>query len=552
MDVEKDTKFPQVEEEKKSGSDEAVGEVDAIQYDDKYGHIKRGLKGRHVQLMAIGGSIGTGLFVGIGSSLSTAGPLSTFLAFMIYPALFIWPCFQCVAEMAAHLPIRGSIFEYATRYLDPACGFALGWTYFYASSMLFCAEISAVATVMQYWDSDTNPAAWIAMCLVVVLFLNVFAVKWYGESEFVFSSTKVLLIIGLCLLTFITMVGGNPHHDAYGFRTWTNGNAMHPYYTTGTTGRFLGWWSVMIYAAFSISGPDLIALAAGEIENPRRNIPRVAQKSLWRIVGFYVIGVLAVGIICSSRDPRLLGALNSGAAGSAASPWVIGIQNLGIHGLPGFINFLILVSGWSCGNAYMYSSSRTLYSLAVKGQAPKFFLKCTGSGCPIWCVLVVALLSCITFMVSSNSSAVVFNWFVDLATIGFLICYTLMIVTWVGWNKALKAQGVSRDSLSWKAPLMPYAAYIAIVSGCVIILLSGFDVFSPFSVQGFITSYFGIPYAAFVFLFWKIFKKTKWVKPAEADIWSGKAEIDEECKIWEEAPPAPPQNFMKRMWESIC
>lgn len=178
------------------------------------------------------------------------------------------------------------------------------------------------------------------------------------------ASLKVLLLIGLVLLTLITMSGGNPKNDAYGFRYWTDGRAMLSYYTDGAAGRFLGWWKVVLYAGFTIAGPDMIAIAAGEIQNPRRTIPRVAKLIFWRLVGFYVIGVLAVGIICSGDDPRLLDAQGDGSVGSAASPWVIGIQNLGINGLPSLINFLILSSGLSCGNAYLYSSSRTLYGLA--------------------------------------------------------------------------------------------------------------------------------------------------------------------------------------------
>lgn len=161
-----------------NGAHEAVehGEVSA-ELEAKYGKTKRGLTNRHVQLMAIGGAIGTGLFVGIGSRLSNAGAVSVLLAYMFYGCLFIWPCNMCVGEMATYLPIRGSVFEFASRYVDPAFGFAMGWTYFYGSVMLFCAELSAVATVMQYWDSETNPAAWIAMALAVCLALNLVAVK---------------------------------------------------------------------------------------------------------------------------------------------------------------------------------------------------------------------------------------------------------------------------------------------------------------------------------------------------------------------------------------
>ena len=146
-------------------------------FEKHYGRTKRGLTPRHVQLMAIGGSIGTGLFVGIGSVLASAGPLSVVLGYLLYGIFFIWPCNLCVAEMCSYLPIRGSIFELTARFIDPAMGFAMGWTYFFAGVMLVCVEYSAVATVMGYWLPDVNPAAWIALAMVVCIFLNVGAVK---------------------------------------------------------------------------------------------------------------------------------------------------------------------------------------------------------------------------------------------------------------------------------------------------------------------------------------------------------------------------------------
>jgi amino acid transporter len=278
------------------------------------------------------------------------------------------------------------------------------------------------------------------------------------------------------------MVGGNPKHDAYSFRYWGNGNAMHEYLDIGVTGRFFGWWKVVLYAAFPVAGPDLSPLATGEISNPRRQIPRVVRCAFYRIVGFYIVGVFAVGIVCSSRAPRLLGALASGSAGSAASPWVIGITNLGTEGLPSFINSLILLSAWSCGNAYLYSASRTLYSLALDGQAPAFFKKCTKSGILIYCVAVPSIIGCLAFMVSSNSSVTVFGWFVNLATIGFVLSYTAFLVTLVGWFKALEAQGIDIEALHWHAPSMPYTAYFAIGAGCLVILFSGFNNFKHFDV----------------------------------------------------------------------
>lgn len=280
------------------------------------------------------------------------------------------------------------------------------------------------------------------------------------------------------------MCGGNPKHWAYGFHNWSNGEVMHEYMGEGVKGRFLGFWSIMIYAAFSIAGPDFIALSAAEMKNPRRNIPRCARATFLRIFIFYVLGSLAVGILCDSEDPRLLAALGDSSVGSAASPWVIGIENLGIHGLAGFINVLILISGWSCGNAMLYSSSRTLYSLAMSGHAPRIFLKCTETGNPIYCVVAVSLISCITFLVASTDGATVFGWFVGLSTCGFVLSYTAMHITYIGWYRALKAQGISRDTLHWKAPFMPYGAYIGTVFGVSFFCFWDLTPSSPFQFLG--------------------------------------------------------------------
>jgi yeast amino acid transporter len=540
----------------------AIHQVNGLHVtDDAVAHmgtVKRGLQSRHVQLMVIGGSIGTALFVGIGGSLSSAGPLSLLLGYMFWGLLFIWPCYMYTAELMTWLPVRGQIYELTSRYVDPAAGFALGWTYFFGGAMLLCVEHAAVAAVIQYWNQTINPAVWVALSITTCYTINVVAVKFYGEAEFFMASTKIILLVGLILLTFITMVGGNPHNDAYGFRYWKNGLATHEYYTTGATGGFLGWFACVRYASFTIGGPDLISMASAEIQNPRHTIPRAAKLVFYRLVGFYIVGVLAVGILCSSRDERLLGAISDGSAGAAASPWVLGIQNLGIEGLPSLINAVIMLSGLSCGNAYLYSTSRTLYSLARDGQAPKFFLKCTKAGVPIWCVSFVSLLGCLTFLVSSNSAVTVFYWFVWLTTIAFILAYTTFLFTWTRWYAACKAQGLDRNTLPYRVPFAPYTAWMAIGIGCVTMLFLGFDVFVPWSTQGFVTTYFGLAFGFVMFVFWKLYKKTKWVRPEEADIYTGKLEIDDECKQWEspEAISAEHErlasmNVVRRAWEKM-
>ena len=161
----------------------------------------------------------------------------------------------------------------------------------YAAAITLCVEISAAAVVIGYWDENghVNVAVWIALIMLLVIFLNVFAVSIYGEAEFIFASVKILTIVGLLIMAFIVTLGGGPKHDRVGFRFWKNPSAMKEYDSKGDTGRFLGLFSVLINAAFSYSGVEMVAVAAGEAEDPRRNIPKAVRRVFWRILVFYVL-----------------------------------------------------------------------------------------------------------------------------------------------------------------------------------------------------------------------------------------------------------------------
>ena len=244
-------------------------------------------------------------------------------------------------------------------------------------------EISAASLVIQYWDGakNINVAAWISIVIVLVICLNIFAVSIYGEAEFVFASLKIVTIVGLLIMALCLDLGGGPNHTRLGFYYWQNPGAMKQYFVTdparADTGRFLAFFSTLVNAAFSYSGVEVVAVAAGEAENPRKNIPKAVRRVFWRILFFYVLGSLAVGVLVPYNDPNLLGALAANAAGAAQSPWVIAIHNAGVPALDHIINFVILTSASSSANAFLYVGSRYLYALAQNGQAPRFLLKCS-------------------------------------------------------------------------------------------------------------------------------------------------------------------------------
>ena len=261
-------------------------------------------------------------------------------------------------------------------------------------------------------------------------FINVFAVKWYGESEFWLALGKVLLIIGLIFYTFITMLGGNPLHDRFGFRYWREPGAFTELYKTGSLGRFLGFLQCLIQASFTIAGPDYVSMAAGEAENPRVVMPRAFNAVFGRLMAFFVLGSLAVGINVPYTDPELKNAFSAGLPGAAASPYVVAMNRLKIQVLPDIVNAMVLGAAFSAGNSYVYCASRSLFGLALEGKAPRILTRCTKQGVPIYCVFIVLLISLLSFLQVSNSASVVLQWFVNLVGFPFPIpCQSSLIAS---------------------------------------------------------------------------------------------------------------------------
>jgi yeast amino acid transporter len=237
------------------------------------------------------------------------------------------------------------------------------------------------------------------------------AVAFFGEAEFWFASIKLITITGLIIVSIVIFFGGGPDEGRLGFRYWENKNgwsAFNPYIASGDAGNFLAYWIAFVKAGFAfITSPELIALAAGETMAPRRNIPKAARRYVWRLAIFYGLGSLCIGVIVPRNNDRLL----SPDSNASASPFVIGIQNAGIPVLNHIINGAILTSAWSAGNAFVYSGSRVLYSMALNGQAPGLFKHTTKRGVPWAAVCFTWAFGCLAFLNVSNSGAQVFQWF---------------------------------------------------------------------------------------------------------------------------------------------
>ncbi|KAI1647385.1 proline-specific permease [Daldinia loculata] len=525
--------------------EDVIGDLKAEQEMRNVGTLDRKLKSRHVQFMALSGAIGTGLFVGSGQVLSLAGPLSAFLAYLI-TAFNVYCVVHSLGEMAAYLPLPGAVPVYASRYVDEALGFVLGWNYWYQLAIGCPIEVTVSVVVVDYWPNDIPKSALITVFFLAMVIINCFPVRVYGEAEFAFGAIKLTTIVGLIILMFITTLGGTPSGERIGFRYWNNPGPMNEYLTTGSLGKFLAFWKVFIQATFSYGGSEMVVIASGETENPRRNIPKAVRRVFWRIALFYVVAIFLVTLCVSSQDDRLLDAIKSSAPGAAASPFVIAIENGGVKVLPSIINAVILTSAWSAGNSFFYSSTRVLYAAALDGKAPKF-LKYEKWGVPYACVGATTALSLLSYMNVNNQGEEVFFWFSNISAVSTLIVWSAICITYLRFYYGLRYNGISRDSLPYKSPWQPFLAYFAIFFCLIVAIFNGYDAFFPgkFSAKTFVPPYIDIPIFLSLFLGYKIIKRTKLVKLSDMDLWSGKAEVDRLEGTW---PDVKPRNFLERIW----
>ncbi|KAA1475488.1 hypothetical protein DENSPDRAFT_842273 [Dentipellis sp. KUC8613] len=525
--------------------------VHTAREDDKYqfdqselDRVQRKLKQRHVQMIAIAGTLGTGLFLGSGEALQGAGPLGALIAYLLVGTV-AYSALCSVGEMTSLAPISGTFPHFAARWVDPSFGFAVGWNYFYTQAITVPVEITSATILITFWDPDTgHTAGYIAVLCFLVSLANILGVRYFGESEFVFSIIKLCMITGLILVGLIIDLGGGPDHQRRGFQYWKNPGPLAPagLVSNINTDRFLGILSVLVQAAFSFQGMELVAIAASETENPRRNIAKAVRRVFYRIVVFYILGILITGMLVPYNDPALLNA----SATASESPYVIAMTRAGIKILPSIINAGILTSAFSAGNSYLFCASRILYGLALRGQAPRIFTYCTKAGLPIAAVLFSCAFTLLAFMNVSNSSATVFNWFVSLSTVGGFFTWAAINLTYIRFWHGLRAQGIDRKQFVYYSALQPGLAWWGLCWVIFFTLINGFEVFFNWDTSAFLTAYINIPIFFALWIFWRVVKRTKFWRARDMDFTTGIPTIEET-----ESPEEPPKNIWDRIFNII-
>jgi amino acid transporter len=434
-----------------------------------------------------------------------------------------------LGEMVSAMPLPGGAITLAGKYVDSSLSFTVGWFYWYTWTIFLPSELSALSVLINLWNDTISNAAWISIFLVAAVTLNMLGSAWFGEVEFWLSYLKIFLVVGLLITSIVISAGGGPNKETIGFRFWRDPGPFVQYAgIAGTLGRFLGFWATLTRAAFAYIGSEIVAIAAGETRNPRRNVPRAIKNVYIRILLFYIGGVFAIGITVPSNDPRL--ALNAGSA--LASPFVIAIETAGIKVLPSVVNAGLIASGWSAANSELFTSSRALHGLAIRGHAPHFFGKTTKNGVPYIAILTCAVFATLAFMSLGSSAGVAFGYLASLGAAGGLLMWWSTCVTYIRFERGLRVQGIPRDTLpyaSWfngRAGAAWYAACLI----AVVLFFSGWSVFLKGNWDSgiFCTTYLPIIIFPIVYGAHKLYSKSKLVPYEQMVYCEAGREFDDE------------------------
>lgn len=481
--------------------------VDGAAVSAETGKLKRSLQARHMSMIAIGGAIGTGLFLASGASINTAGPGGALVAYGLI-GIMVYFLMTSLGEMATYLPVSGSFEAYATRFVDPAWGFAMGWNYWLNWAVTLASELVAASIVMKFWFPDIPGFYWSAVFLVGLTLLNVLSARAFGESEFWFAGIKVITVLVFLFAgaMLILGVGGT----APGFANWTVGDA--PF-----VGGFAAILSIFMIAGYSFQGTEMVGIAAGESADPEKNVPKAINTVFWRIMIFYIGTLVVIGFVLPYTDENLL---QNELHNVAVSPFTTVFKRAGFTAAASLMNAVILTSILSAGNSGIYVSSRMLYSMAKTGKAPQLFAKLNSRGVPVNAIYITVAFGLLAFFAALIGDGAAYIWLLNISgMIGFIV--------WLGiaachyrFRRAFLAQGHQLSELKYVAKWFPFGPIFAFVLCMIVIIGQNYNGFLEESVNWYtmLSVYIGIPVLLLAYAGYKYTKKTKLIPLDQVDL----------------------------------
>ncbi|WP_174275437.1 amino acid permease [Desulfosporosinus orientis] len=415
--------------------------------------LKRSLKNRHIQMIALGGAIGTGLFYGSGTSIQLVGPGIT-LSYLI-GGVAVFFIMRALGEMSVDEPVSGAFSHYAYRYWGDFAGFFSGWNYWFCYVVVSMAELSVVGVYINYWFPKVP--TWISalICLILITVVNLINVKAFGEFEFWFSLIKVAAIVAMILFgLLIIFFGFGNSGEAIGLSNlWAHGGFL-PH----------GLWGLLlslVIVMFSFGGVELIGITAGEADQPKESIPKAINQVVWRILLFYVGALLILTIIYPWN-----------LVGTTGSPFVEIFSAIGIPAAAGILNVVVLTAALSTYNSGLYSNGRMIHNLALHGSAPKLFATLSKAGAPVYGVAFSSGLTLIAVILNFLVPGKVFMYLMSVATMAAILNWIMILITQLKFRQS-KVAAKEGEKLSFKLPFCPISNYVTLAFlGVVIILMA--------------------------------------------------------------------------------
>ncbi|SDU17999.1 aromatic amino acid:proton symporter, AAT family [Pseudomonas pohangensis] len=423
------------------------------------GALKRSLQNRHIQLIALGGAIGTGLFLGSAGVLKSAGP-SMILGYAIAGCIAFLIMRQ-LGEMIVEEPVAGSFSHFAHNYWGRFAGFLSGWNYWALYLLVGMAELTAVGKYVQFWWPEVPSWVTAASFFVLINLINLTSARWFGETEFWFALIKVITILGMIILGMLLLATGSGGPQAGVSNLWSHGG----FFPNGLQGLIM----VLAIIMFSFGGLELVGITAAEAENPRKVIPQAINQVVFRILIFYV-GALSVLLMLYPWN-LLLESINSAGDPYSGSPFVLVFSLLGRDVAANLLNFVVLTAALSVYNSGVYCNSRMLYGLAEQGDAPRVFTTVNRRGVPVLAIGVSALMTLLCVLINYLAPGQALEVLMSLAVAALLINWTMISLTHLKFRVAMRARAIEPGFKAFWYPLGNYLCLL-FVAGIALIMLN--------------------------------------------------------------------------------
>ncbi|KAI0143640.1 amino acid permease-like protein [Xylariaceae sp. FL1272] len=497
--------------------------------------VKRGLKTRHLSMMALAGIIGPGLLVGSGGALSEGGPAALLIGFGLI-GIVAFSIMQSLGELTTLYPSGGAFTKLADRMVDPAFAAAVGWNYFIIWFAVLANEYNAVTSILSFWSEKVPIWGYFLLLWSAFLGFQLLGVETFGEAEFWLALLKLAGLIAYYIFAIVYASGGVIGAPAIGVTYWRDPGA----FVSG----FAGVAKVFVFCSTFYAGVESVAVAATETKNPRTAVPLAIRQVFWRIIFVYIGAAFFFGITCPSNADGLI----NGSSRALQSPMTIAIQNAGWEGGVHLINAFILVTCISAINSSIYIASRTILFMAQDGKAPKFLGWTDRRGVPTPAIVFSNAFGALSLLNLSSGASAAYTYIVNLSGVSTFLVWGSISFIHIRFRRAWQAQGYLVNELPFVSVWYPWNAWFGLGANIFLALVQGWTTFAPFNAGKFVDAYVLLPLFGVIYIAYKLWFKTRFWRLSEIDLQSGRRRDVEEDK---ELPVAAHVPWWRKIWNSF-